>query len=303
MPVDAIVLAGTREGYVPVGEDRGNKCLLEVGGRPLVSHVLRALKTCPRVGDVYIVGHVEELSTALGQNLMADIRPVEQGSNLVENVALGYKAKLKSNPDTYVLILSGDMPFLTATEVSRFISRSGYRNFGCVVGFSSKSSLTPFEAHSIKMGCIYFKQFTGRIAHMLLADPSSATNLEYLRKLYKLRYQKRFSNYIRLVRMLLESDLDKFALMKLSFLAQLGLRLDNWGMRTLARLVGRFSDVRVFERNITRIFGTRFHAFCMEDSFGALDIDSVNELEVYRRNFTQFSRYVEERVGERIKEL
>lgn len=299
--MDAIVLAGTREGYVPVGEDRGNKCLLEVGGRPLVSHVLAAIKSSPLVGNIYLVGHVAELSDTLDEDMLEGVFTVEQGSNLVENVTIGYTAKLKENTDPYVIILSGDMPFLTSTEVERFISRSGYRNFGCVVGFSSKSSLVPFEAYSIKLGCIYFRQFTGRIANMLIADPSSATNLEYLRKLYKLRYQKRFKNYVKLVQMLLESDLDKFALMKLSFLAQLGLRLDNWGLRGLARLVGRFSDVGVFERNITRIFGTRFHAFCMEDSFGALDVDSVNELEVYRRNFSRFSSYVKERVGELIK--
>ncbi|TLN10922.1 hypothetical protein FDZ71_09155, partial [bacterium] len=52
----AIVVAGTSEGYRPVGIEAGGKAMLRLDGKPLVAMVVEALVNSPSIGDIYVVG-------------------------------------------------------------------------------------------------------------------------------------------------------------------------------------------------------------------------------------------------------
>jgi hypothetical protein len=225
-------------------------------------------------------------------------RSVPQGGNLVENVLLGYDLKIANNPSPYALILSGDMALLTSAEIELFLKNSDYQSCDCVLGFSPKSSLMHFENYGIQMGCVYFRQFTGRISNMMVANVGAAHNLHYLGMIYRLRYQKHLVNYLRLIREIANSGLDRPALLWLSFLAKVGLTCDRRGLRWLARAVSRLADVRTFERAVGDVFGARMRTYCPPVSFGALDIDNSEDLLVFRENLEEFKRHVSERFAE-----
>lgn len=290
--IDAIVLAGDREGYRSVG--RRNKCLLEIEGKPLLHVVLEALCQSLHVAEIYVVGPEELLGRSLGSvSWGKPVTVVAQGANVVENFHLAFQEKLsRRGEDPYVLICAGDMPFLTCREVDRFVEGSGYREYDCVVGFSSRQSLLPFRSYGIRLGCVYFRQFAGRIANLLIGNPLEAKNFDYVRRLYRLRYQKKLVNYLRLLLEVIRSDLRKGEIVRLSLLAQLGLQLDRLGLSGIARIVGKMSDVGRFERCAGDILGARISAFCMDPSFGALDVDSARELEIYRRHLQEFRSHV-----------
>ena len=61
-----------------------NKAFLEIAGRPLVREVVDALLAAETVGDVYVVGPMERLDTALG-DLSAHVTRVEQRGKMIAN--------------------------------------------------------------------------------------------------------------------------------------------------------------------------------------------------------------------------
>jgi hypothetical protein len=162
------------------------------------------------------------------------------------------------------------------------------------MGFSPQHCLIPFEVYGVHMGCIYFRQFTGRISNMLVVNVGAARNLHYLGRVYKLRHQKHLANYLKLIKEIANSGLDKPVLLWLSLLAQMGLSCDRWGLRWLARVVSSIADVRTFEGAVGDVFGAKMKAYCPPVSFGALDVDSAEDLEIFRKNFMEFRQYIDE---------
>lgn len=72
----------------------------------------------------------------------------------------------------------------------------------------------------------------------------------------------------------------------------MGLQLDRVGLGGLAEAIGRMTDVAWFERCAGNILGARVAVFCMEPSYGALDVDDERELEVYRMHDREFRALV-----------
>ena len=294
--IDAIVLAGNREGYQPVGAS--NKCLLEIGERPIIHYVLDALEQSARVSSIYLVGPAEELARAIeGVNYTKPVILIQQGSTVIENLVLAHQRKLQDRADPYVLILGGDVPFLTGWEVDRFVELSRYRESDCVVGFSEQSTLRYFEPYGLRFGCVYMRQFTGRVSNMILANPAAATHLDYIQRLFRLRHQRSLRNSLRLVWEILSSDLQKPELLLLTLMAQLGLQLDRLHLRSLSRLLGRLNDVERFERCASKVIGARVKTYCMKMSFGALDVDHAWELDIYRRHYAEIKSLISEQIA------
>ena len=61
--LDAVVLAGDRGAYKPVGGE--NKALLQVEGIPVIAHVISALQRCRYVTRIFVVGPRERILAAL----------------------------------------------------------------------------------------------------------------------------------------------------------------------------------------------------------------------------------------------
>ena len=86
--MSAIVMAGDRGAARAVyGE---NKIYLEIGGRPLISHVVATLQRVPEVSAVWVVGDSARLAGVLDDERLRDelrkpLHTVEQFENLYEN--------------------------------------------------------------------------------------------------------------------------------------------------------------------------------------------------------------------------
>jgi 2-C-methyl-D-erythritol 4-phosphate cytidylyltransferase len=63
--VPAIVTAGDRRAAKAVHGE--SKVYLEVGGRPLVAHVVATLQRVPEISEVWVVGDADRLAAALGR--------------------------------------------------------------------------------------------------------------------------------------------------------------------------------------------------------------------------------------------
>ncbi|HEU4797600.1 MAG TPA: nucleotidyltransferase family protein, partial [bacterium] len=110
---DAIVLAG---GGAEPGLDPSvpNKGFLEVGGRPLLSYVVRAVRSAPRVRRVAVVGPPDAVRAAV-----ADVVVVPEDGGIMDNVARATAVLGAHDP---ILVVASDIPLLTSAVVEDFLA-------------------------------------------------------------------------------------------------------------------------------------------------------------------------------------
>lgn len=123
MKAHAVVLAG-RDNTVRLKECSGEayEALIEVAGQPMAQHVLDALLSTPGVGRVVVVGPRDALEERLrGEGLEF----VERGETLLDNVMLG--AGRLAGEEGKVLVVTSDIPLLTAEAVEDFLVRCAAR--------------------------------------------------------------------------------------------------------------------------------------------------------------------------------
>lgn len=111
--VDALILAGAPAGpdLDPSGQ-KGSRAMIEVAGKSMLAWVTDALRGADLVGSIAAVGNVT------GDGLGTVVEP---GGDLVENIRLGLRALDTGGP---VLLVSSDIPLLTAEAVDDFVARA-----------------------------------------------------------------------------------------------------------------------------------------------------------------------------------
>jgi CTP:molybdopterin cytidylyltransferase MocA len=121
--VRVIVLAAQRDGKLdPLAEEAGvsHKCLVPIGGRPLLAHVLDALSRVERVAEVTIVveagAEARLKQVAVASGMMAGF--AEAADNIADSVYAG--AEGASGP---VVITTADNVLLTPAAVDQVIDR------------------------------------------------------------------------------------------------------------------------------------------------------------------------------------
>jgi len=110
---DAIVLAG---GGREPGLDAAvaNKGFLEIAGRPLLAHVLAALRGARGVGRIAVVGPLEAIRAVSGEVVI-----VPDGGSIMDNVVRAQGALAARDP---VLVVASDIPLLTPAAVEAFLA-------------------------------------------------------------------------------------------------------------------------------------------------------------------------------------
>jgi molybdopterin-guanine dinucleotide biosynthesis protein A len=115
-----VVLAGGKN--PPALREAGRhefRALIPFQGRPLVEKPLAALRGAAKVGKVALIGP-REMEQAVARELYDVLVP--EGGGMVENVFLGLEA-LGEDQDR-ALIISGDLPLVTAEAVDDFVTRA-----------------------------------------------------------------------------------------------------------------------------------------------------------------------------------
>ncbi|MGH7716688.1 MAG: nucleotidyltransferase family protein [Vulcanimicrobiaceae bacterium] len=112
--MNALVLAGGRRDAVCEGTSAINKAFVPVGGLPMVTRVLRTLRTVPSIEQITVVAPTVALEdSAL---TLADVRR-SSGERIIESVQRGLS---ETNPDAMMLLATSDAPLLSTESLQEF---------------------------------------------------------------------------------------------------------------------------------------------------------------------------------------
>ncbi|MBK9232512.1 MAG: nucleotidyltransferase family protein [Anaerolineae bacterium] len=121
-PIDVIVTAGYSEGKPDLlAEYTGSprKALAPLAGKPMVWHVVHALRAAPSIRDIIVMGIAPEEGVDLG----TPVTFVRNQLGLLDNVYAGLDTVLRQHPDAIMtLVASGDIPLLTSDMVEWFVA-------------------------------------------------------------------------------------------------------------------------------------------------------------------------------------
>jgi GTP:adenosylcobinamide-phosphate guanylyltransferase len=127
--VNAIVLAGGSPDAVSATVPGvPNKAFVAIGGVPLVTRVIAALRSAPEV--THIIAVAPPLAHADAALAAADVRRAD-GRRIVDSLAAGLT---ELPPDELVLIAASDLPVLSAVAIAEFVA--GARGRDCDLAYA-----------------------------------------------------------------------------------------------------------------------------------------------------------------------
>jgi len=112
--IDVVVLAGG-SAEAGAGSAVPNKGFLEVGGRPLVAHVVGALQRARGIGRIAVVGPPEPLQRLFPSGIAI----IPDAGTIMDNVVRTVQALRPTGP---MLVAASDIPLLTAEAVEEFLA-------------------------------------------------------------------------------------------------------------------------------------------------------------------------------------
>lgn len=119
LTIPAIVMAGSRPGPDPLlsGTNVSTKALLPIAGRPMLVHVVTALRACPRVGPITILAqNSAELAAEPGLAGLTDLHFADSGQGISSSLA----AALPPGDDP-LLVTTADNVLLTPAMIAEFL--------------------------------------------------------------------------------------------------------------------------------------------------------------------------------------
>jgi GTP:adenosylcobinamide-phosphate guanylyltransferase len=215
-PLDAIVLAGTDSNPKRMIQGR-NKAFLEVGGEVLVRRVVEALLGASSIGLVFVVGPSRPLSEAL-DGLSDEVVVVDQVGKMLTNTWEAIHASEARcltgengvNPERPMLIISCDLPLISAGAIDDFVARcfraerAAQIHFALFGGVSEEASLRRYYPQEGKPGIkrpyVHFSEERLRLANIYVARPRKLSHQEFLQTGFSYRKAKDWHNVMSLVR-------------------------------------------------------------------------------------------------------
>ena len=297
--VPAIVLAGDKRGSHPVFG--ANKNLLEVGGEPLVRHVVRTLIEVEEIGAVFVVGPETQIRRALeGLDFPAHrpVHAVPQRETIVQNCWQGLRHalggdgntdldKLKAeHADAVALILPGDLPFLDPAEVRHFLRHADMRRYDYVLGLTAIETLNRVvdeaEVPELRKPALHMAEGRVRQNNLSLIRPFSFVHLEYVERFYENRYQKELWNTVKVLWEVLRASGGISRPVGYYLFAQAAMRADLMGFERIAGWFRRRVPTAGMCGALSRFIGCRFGVLTGPGAGATLDVDSERDLELTR---------------------
>ena len=295
----AIVLAGDKRGSHPVFG--ANKNLLEVGGEPLVRHVVRTLLEVEQVEAIYVVGPEKETRAALAGLAARTDRPVQvvpQRETIVQNCWQGMRRALGAestadleglkteHADAVALVLPGDLPFLDPAEVRHFLRHADMRRYDYVVGLTPIETLDRVvdeaEVPELRKPALHMAEGRVRQNNLHLIRPFAIAHLEHFENFYEHRYQKELWNTLKMLWAVLRESGGISRPVLLYLAAQAAMRFELMGFPRIAAWFRRKVPTASMCAAISRFSGCRFGVLKGPSAGAALDVDSERDLELTR---------------------
>ena len=120
MSIAAIIMAGSRPGPDPLLDGTGvsTKALLPIAGRPMLAHVVRALRASSRVGPITILAqNSAELAVEPSLAGIAGLHFADSGQGISSSLA----AALPEG-DAPILVTTADNVLLTPSMIAEFLT-------------------------------------------------------------------------------------------------------------------------------------------------------------------------------------
>jgi len=304
MSVPAVVTAGDRRAAKAVyGE---SKPYLELGGRPLVAHVVAALQRVPEVSSVWVVGNAGRLEALFAApELQAELRKplcvVPQFRNLYENGWETYRRLLpgagpegrdptQEEATRPVLFLSADLPFATPQEISDFVRRA--LGFDCdyALGLCTEASMREFYPEApgqpgIRMAYFNLREGRFRQSNLHLIKPARIGNRQYVEDMYEHRYQRQIGQMIALGWRLLRIQEGGLSVLYYYGLMHLAAIADRWGLARAADWIRLRIPMARVEAGCSALLRGAFRFAVTEVGGCAVDIDNEPDYDAARARF------------------
>ncbi len=291
--LDAVVLAGTHQNPKRLIAGR-NKAFLEVGGQLLFRYVVNALLDAESIGQIFVVGPAEELLEELA-GVSPRIRVIAQRGKMLTNCWAGIEASEDCHRydldipvhDRPMLIISCDLPLVTARSIDDFVSRcarvdnASAEPFAMLAGVVDEPGVKPFHPSGDKQGIkrpfVELECGRLRLANIYVGRPRKLSHQEFLQTGFSYRKAKDWRNVVALTFTFFRSQGGWHAA-RLSMRVQLTLMLSKRKGRWYRRLKKGNTQERV-ERSLSDTLGGAVKIIITP--YGGLSLD-VDDLEDYR---------------------
>lgn len=316
MVIDAVVVAG--DGKAARTVFKKNKALLDVGGRPILRHIVETLKSCRAIGRIVVVGPKDAFDPIIGDT---GVLVVPQKRSLAENgwegflhTLPGYASKLdisaelvERNFHKQVLFLSGDIPLLCKEEIEEFLSGCDFERYDYLAGITSEESLEAFGPRKgkpgIKMATFHTRDGNFRQNNLHVARPFVLLNsIDLVLKAYEYRYQKKLGNILRALVEILRLGPGKVGATLLLYLVlQLSALFGALGMNRAARWASYPVTRNQIERVVSSLLDARFKLVETTIGGAALDVDNEKDYMTLSVMYRDWVNLIRQRAHQRAK--
>ena len=291
--LDAVVLAGTHQNPKRLIKGR-NKAFLEVGGKVLIRYVIDALVEAQSIDKIFVVGPQQELTEALS-GYPSTVEVIAQRGKMLTNCWAGIEASEDRHRDDPLvpvearplLIISCDLPLVTARSVDDFVARCARVDnqtetpYALHAGVVDEAGVSPFHPTADKQGIrrpfVELEMGRLRLANIYVGRPRQLSHQEFLQTGFSYRKAKDWRNVVALTFTFFKSPGGWHAA-RLSMRVQLTLMLSRRKGRWYQKLKKGNTRERV-ERSIGDALGGSIRI--VVTPFGGLSLD-VDDQEDYR---------------------
>jgi len=190
--------------------------------------------------------------------------------------------------------LPGDIPLITPEEIDEFLQQCDVENHDLFAGMSSDESLAPFyptkRDKGIKMACFYVKEKKCRQNNLCLAKPFRIRNRQYIQKMYDVRYQKEFINFIRLLWAFYRAHVQLKGIYYY-LLLHWNLLVSRLGMEFLTSYLRQFISMADIERVVGSVVGCKLKVVETKLVGAAIDIDNERDYETIKIMYERWREY------------
>ena len=212
--LDAVVLAGTHQNPKRLISGR-NKAFLKVGGQALIRYVVNALVDAESIDQIFVVGPAEEMLEELA-GFSPRVRVIAQRGKMLSNCWAGIEAsedRHRYDPampvqDRPLLIISCDLPLVTARSIDDFVSRcarvdkTSENPYAILVGVVDEPGVKPFHPTGGKLGIkrpfVELECGRLRLANIYVGRPRHLSHQEILQTGFSHRKAKDWRNVVAL---------------------------------------------------------------------------------------------------------
>lgn len=309
-PVDTVVLAGTHQNPRRLINGR-NKAFLRIAGKPLVRHVVDALEGASHVGQIFVVGPCEELEAALQSCERTTCVPQE--GKMLSNSWAGIRAAESLHQDLDeeaihrlpLLIISGDLPLISAASVDDFIIRCAEVDAGAeqphamLTGVAENAGLQPFygdeESPGIQRPLVQLEEGQLRLANIYIGRPRHLAHSEFLQTSFSLRKAKDWRNVIKLVFSLFGQH-GGWSAAWMTIRLQLAAMLRRGQGRLYRKLKAGNTMARV-NKGVSTVLGGRVRMVVTPYGGLSLDVDDEEDFQVLSQRYDEWMEIVRRTPG------